>query len=860
MPRLVAAANGNFTDPIWAVCDTPSGLDADGSGTAVSTTPQDSSAFVPSAGTVDAVLLKLLVRTITPAAQQLIVVLRNVTTATNVATVTVNVSDLPVTEGGAYLAAGGWMQFVLPAPVTPNGTDQYLIRLSVSAASSGLQFYYSGTAANWARYLRTTATRAPAAGDQFIIAAEKTAPGVAVARAVTMDNATTTQFGTTTGLSTANVNNAGMCVCQGGTLTWANGAGTNYCLRMAGSCVIYGGGTMTMGIVGAEIPRTSTAILEFVTVLVGDSGLDVRRGGVYRAAGQSRTAGKDVVWTLLTANVAAGQPNATVLDDTGWLAGDVFGVAPTTQTYNEAEMRTLASNAGPTSLVATTNYGAAHGGTNEVVAEVGLLTRNVKVRAAGAAVSQGTYVFSDGGAVFDARWVEFFNMGANAVNRFGFVSPVGTASGGSVELRSCAFWQFDNMYCLYFNASDSEFYTLDRNVIYRTAPGYATLWVSAPATTAGKNWAITNNIIPKGPGVGMDLGNLRGALNGNRVAGCAGLGIRVGSNGYPAPANVSAYNLAAFHSNHVHSCIGGLTTSGIFDGGSFGTPLLPFATLWRNGSAGWSHSDTTDSFTLRGTTVYGLKAWGNAGGNISPSSGWLDVTLRNCELSGDTAFAVSYGFSGVSAGYSHLGVRWENCRFGVAGSGKAAHTVADIKGVGATQQRHTFVDCVSGSVLLFNQDGTSPLGSEFREMRRNGVAGAHRTTLSKRGVRQRNTAIKHGTEPDSEQLTPSYLYAQLPSAPRRVAVRAGTTVTVSVWVLKDAAYSDPATPTLVLKSNPALGVDDDLTLMALNVAAVNVWTQLSGTTPAATDDGVVEFVVFTQGTAGNVYVGQWTVS
>jgi len=127
-------------------------------------------------------------------------------------------------------------------------------------------------------------------------------------------------------------------------------------------------------------------------------------------------------------------------------------------------------------------------------------------------------------------------------------------------------------------------------------------------------------------------------------------------------------------------------------------------------------------------------------------------------------------------------------------------------------------------------------------------------------VRQRNTAVRHDTEPDSEQLSPTYLYASLPSSPRRVAVRAGSGVTLAVWVLKDAAYSDLTTPALILKSNPAIGIDDDIQLAVLGSAVTNIWTQLTGQTPAATDDGVMEFVIVTQGATGNVYVGQWTVS
>src|SRR5574340_249073 len=260
MSRLACTADGNFTTAAtWGLCSANAELDSEGGNTSLTVATQDSATFVLEAVTVDAVLLKLASRATGTPTNTITVVLRNSTTATNVLTLTVNVADLQPCD--TTNREGGWYLFKFGSTTTPNGTDSYLIRVNVSATTTAVALWTNGTAANWAREVRTTTTQAPAAGDRMIIAKDMTAAGVATNHTVTMDKTAATTFGSATGLSKT-VNffvNSAFCVCSGGTLTWGTTAATNYFLSLTGSIVCYSNSTYKMGDSGAEIPRDSTA-------------------------------------------------------------------------------------------------------------------------------------------------------------------------------------------------------------------------------------------------------------------------------------------------------------------------------------------------------------------------------------------------------------------------------------------------------------------------------------------------------------------------------------------------------------------------------------------------------------------------
>jgi hypothetical protein len=147
----------------------------------------------------------------------------------------------------------------------------------------------------------------------------------------------------------------------------------------------------------------------------------------------------------------------------------------------------------------------------------------------------------------------------------------------------------------------------------------------------------------------------------------------------------------------------------------------------------------------------------------------------------------------------------------------------------------------------------------------NQVAGDHRMYF-KYGIVQTDTVIYNTASP-SMRLTPSNATNKLESAPRhssaaaRIPVNNGGSVTISVYVRKsvvgDGAAYNGNQPRLILLKNTALGISAD-TVIDTAAAAAGTWEQLTGTTATVTDDGVLEFIVDCDGTAGWVNVDDWS--
>jgi hypothetical protein len=87
----------------------------------------------------------------------------------------------------------------------------------------------------------------------------------------------------------------------------------------------------------------------------------------------------------------------------------------------------------------------------------------------------------------------------------------------------------------------------------------------------------------------------------------------------------------------------------------------------------------------------------------------------------------------------------------------------------------------------------------------------------------------------------------------KVYVASGQTCTPTVYVYEDGSYNG-ARARLIVKRNDALGISADVVLDTATAASDAAWEALTGTTAAVTDDGVLEFVVDCNGTAGNLYV------
>lgn len=849
MGYLVATANGNFTAAAtWGQVDANSVNDSEATFTNLTTGNTDSSTFTPAAVAIDAVLVKLASRAAGSPSNTISIILRNNTTATNIATVTVNVSDLK--ECDTTLRQGGWYIFKLGATHTPNGTDTYLIRATLSSTSTAVALWVSATT-NLSRMCRTTGTAAPAAADRMIIGKEMTAAATSTARSVTMNNTASTTFGSSTGLSTTNWQCAAISICNGGTLTWGTTAATNYLLSLTGSIVAFSGATWTIGDTGAEIPRDSTAIIEFVMSAEADSRPASLGDATTRMKGLSRTVSKDVVWCLLNADAAAAATTLNVDTDTGWKNGDTIAIASTTRTSTESESRTLNADAGASSMTISSGLTNAHKGTQACQAEVILISRNIQFRSNNTSRRYGGLETTTLANVV-CSWVRFTNTGANVNN-----SNFGVTTGTGITYEYCSFdeWGDTGRAAITFQSTSCNNFTINHCTFY-TSTGTAGSAINGVGFV-NSNWTINDCVsVRNNQTTGFAFTSVLGTITNIRAAGSASLGIQFSSSGAVGFGTVN--NLVA-HSN---------VSQGIVI--QFSIPFgynVSNITAWRNGSVGIQLSN--DTVQMHGGRVDNWTAFGNVTDNISCNyPGFL--TGKDWVLAGDTSFASTEGLSFSTGSNQTMRLRLENPSFGATSGTKTTHTTRDImygsNSIFSCALQLELINPTLASATEYTIGTGTPQAAGFswlKIQRPDGALAGTKTFYAKLGTVEYETGTVQASTA-SQKLTPVVAtagtdHATLRSGSKRVAVASGVTVTMSVYARKDGSYNGTIEPRLVVLANPAVGINADTVLDTLSVGA-NTWEQLSGTTGTTTDKGVLEFVVECNGTAGNAFCDTWAAT
>jgi hypothetical protein len=835
MARLIANANGNFTASVWGLVDSASESDSEAVSTALTASDQNSSTFTPAAVALDGVAVKVSNRATGSPSNTITITLRNNTTATDITSVTINVSDIQTCDSTSN--DGGWYFFKFSSTHTPNGTDTYVIRARLSATTTAVSLWATATT-NWSRLLRTTTTQAPAAADKMVITKEWTAAATGTARSITMNNTAATVFGASGSLSTSNWAHAAMAIGNGGTLTWGNTAATNYLLTLVGSLVVYAGGTYVCGGSGSEIPRDSTAILEFQPATSGDSRFGCLNLSNVSVRGLSRTIANNSVWCLLNTDEAAGQTTLGVDTDTGWLSGDSIAIASTSRTNTESELRVLNGNAGASSLAITVALTNAHKGSvsDEIQAEIILLTRNVIIRTNNAARFTIVIVQATSTCFFSWIYCQYHGFSTTPNNC--------NTTTGSVTWEYCAFQDFSSNGAITASVAAANNFTINHCVGYGTANGCNFITI---AVTTGTNWTINDCVcVRAGNATIFSISDLGGTITNLRGAGCGSTGMTLSD----AAGITGTLNNIVIHSG---AGVGiGFTNVG------WQNKTISNFLVYRNSGIGITFSNS-NTIAFHQAIFDTLTAFGNVTTNIQITSHFGKLTGKNWVIAGDTSFST---VTGLDLASTTGGTGWLYLlggTFGGGGGTKTTHTTRDINIT--TNFGITWLDMVNTSLVSATEitGETGPLqGSRYSIQNPDGAIANSRTYYTKVGSITYETSVVHGTV--SEKLTPietsgSYLY----SSPKRVAVNNADTVTMTVWARKSAAYNGSIQPRMIVRANPALGIDDDTVLDTLSVAA-DTWEQLSGTTAAVSGKGVLEFCLQVNGTAGLAYADTWEAS
>ena len=854
MANIISRATGNFTAAgTWGVVHAGSELDSEAGSFAITTGNHDSATFTfNGTDVISGVAVKIASRVASPTGT-ITLHFRNSTGGVNVKTVTINATDV-------HSSGLGWHFFKFDADVTPAAATNYLIRLTASVTSQ-VTVFRNATADNCSRKIATTTTQAPGAGDQIVICGELTGAGTGNDVTVTMNNTATTSFGPTVSGGPPQ----GIVVSRRGTLTWATSAATNYYLRWKGQFLICGGGVVNVGTSGARIPADSTAVLEMDSAANLDSFLIVSGGGTLNAYGATKT-----TQTQLTANASASATNLTVGDTTGWRANDKLAFTPTGTSASEYETKNVSTVGGSTSVTLSAGLSSAKRGTAPQQGYIVNLTRNIVIRGISTSLRGNFRHRPLAGATTYLEYVEFTldRLGNNSTDQR--CIDVQSIAGAPCTLKFCSgnpggTGAGNNNPGVYVNGSSMDAFTIQDWVSYDWAANHIT--VVQPTT--GTNWSVTDAL-------GIRNSDATGIFQFNDVGGsiqrvkafCSAQGSTGGLN--LAESIDADYSATTFDGLEAAYCgAGGASGAGIAFGITGAAGIMPIFSLsnvkvWRN-SNGLRFVDPVRVVKIAGFTGFGNGvASNNQTGQIQINQPARLLEIRDGTFANDNVITtLTTGGNGISIGAAvgmDPNIRLFTCTFGVASGIFVAHSGADVvaSNAGLHSARIFANNCVFGSSTNFSNlfgASSAPQGDHLddggpyvRCQKFGQVAGDHRTFTGQATIRTDSVIFK--TASPSERVTPSSATYRARSGSKRAPIANGATRTVSVWVRKSTTSDsgsggvsyDGAEPRLVLRRNPAIGINSDVVLDTMTVAA-GTWEQLSGTTATASDDGVIEVYV-----------------
>lgn len=837
MATVLSRATGNWlTAGTWETIDATSYVNSESATGTVTTSYTASAGATTGVITATGIGLKLSVRTGTTGTLSTHLAIAGVEVPGTL--VTINTADLPVAATADL--NGGWIFFKFSAGVLLAGATSYTVEVKTSSSSQVGLFSTSGTA--WSHFISTNASAAPVAGDDVIIAGEYTGAGTSNSFTVTMDETATTDYGA----NSSSLVTPSLAICDKGTLSYATNIAAY--LRQSGHGIIYSGGSLIKGSVATPIARGSSAELNFDVGTNVAFGLTIRNLGTYIDQGLSRTSGKNIYYCKLNTDEAMNSTSLGVDTVTGWLDNDEIGVATTTRTASQCETGRLNGNANASDMTVDGFAGAggglafAHSGTSPTQAEVVLLTRNSRVT--GVSASLQTFIDIKPTATVDFDWVEFKWMGSGTTNKRGF--DVATTT-GSATWHYCSLHQFvvGSSYGLNVTSTSGNGFTFNNNVTF------AVDWrhIENVATTAP--WTMDGNVFMRGVSAQLvRLSDCGGTFTNNILTGSPNVGLALIEVSL-APGSAGTWSGNSFHGN-ANSHI-------IFQGSPNMNFTFTNTTMWRSNGSGLDLSGNTNGGGLSNILFNGMTCFGNATNNVSFNGNATNITFVSGTFNGDSSFSTTNGAIFGSPTPNYSGIVFVSCDFGTASGIKTAHTNdinISVRGAMQIFLNNTILASATEVATQSNLNtGLTPNMSAFvASQKHDQTAGNNKMWLGV-GTIDRETTITH-TGGQSIRLLPTSATEKLVCGGAfggfKVAVASGSTLTPSVYVYESAAYNGNRCR-LIVKRNDAIGITADTVLDTRTGASDATWELMTGTTIAVTADGVAEFVVDGDGTAGTGY-------
>lgn len=843
MANIIAAGSGNFTTAAtWQTSDALAELDSEAGTTAIGTATTYSATWTTDTNIVDAICVKLSARVASPSGT-FKVILRNTTGAADVATVTVNVADLP--------ASGlGWQTFKLGSTPTLLTGNAYAIGVACSVASE-VTLFRNATASNWSRKVRTTTTQAPAVNNHILVSNELTGAGTKNALTVTHDNTATTSFGPTVSAGPPQ----GIVVSGGGTLTLGTASSTAYYFKFKGIFYITGDGTVNLASVGTPLPATSSFTWFCDCIAAGDSGVVVGNGGTLKAYGATKTS-----WTSLTVDVALGTSTFTSSNNTGWLIGDTIVLAPTDRTPTHQDALVILGTSGTGTTTTSTTCTALHSGTTPTQAEIINITRNIKFTSVSTTLTG--YIYFDTTSVGVLSNIEVSSFGSNNSTKYGISCAVTT---GSLTVQNCGLHDSTVSSCAAFRIDNTNVnnFIFDSNAVYNvSAAAGGCFYLNAALTNTA--WSVTNNVILSPlSGRNFQIQSVQGTITGNVAA------ANSGGDGFywQAPTTNTAVSTGnrvlnvSGNVSHSHSNTGFSDNGQTFIGITFGSMKA-----YRNNGVGIVFSGISEDVIVSSATTFGNSSYNLQFGGVNTHN----ITFNNLTAGGDTSFATTQLFNAAGG----CSVVFNTCTIDVVTGIFTQHT--NLFGNGGNAMKATYNNCSVNPSAAFPagiQGGanyvSNPSSFSYRQsfiafQNFNGTTTDHRFYTPIYTVLSDNVIF--GSAAPSEKLIPFSTTLKSWSSPRQITVASGGTHVVTVALRASAAgdaggvaYSGN-NPRLMQRANASIGLLND-TPLATFTLATGVWGTVTGTTGAAAQNGVQEFYIDADGTSSAwINIDDWTVT
>lgn len=834
MARLMAVADGNNTSAgTWAVIDSTSFNESESNNITVPTTYATTyTQFTPGAITIDGIAVRLANRTGTTGTFSIELYNHTLTASVAGTEVTINCSDFA--DALSARLDGGWYFFKFGSPVLLLAANNYSVRFKTSSTNQ-ITLHGSGST-NPCRMLRTTTTQAPVAGDDRFIMGEWTAAATTTTRTVTGDDTTIVDYGSA---ATSQATPA-LSISAGGSFILGTSASTAYNFKISGHVVVYNGGTLKFAETSGRMPTTSSVLVHFDCVSNADFGLAVRRKATCYAAGASKTR-----WTTLTGDEAAAQTVIGVADTTGWVANDVLAFAGTGTSTSQNESKSVSTVDSGVQVTLSAGLTNAHTGSGDVVGEVGNLTSNVRI--IGTSASVGTFICFHDESIVNWDNVEIRYFGSNTANRRGVECQHINTSANSCIINSCAFRDYSNVSAMVGNVQTAGAMYYITNCVSYNASALGTGILATGGFTGTPTFDVSDNlVIACSTGFNMALiTGSGGTCNDNRIAGC--------TTGVTMSATFVANTVSNMSGFYVHTCGTGMSST------SQQRKTITSFNMVCNAIGIVSTGGVTDiiSCNLYGNSTAGV-SW-QVGSNICGQA----ATFTSCNFRGRTGFAQPIGYTPGAAVYNApFVVVFNSCSFGAT----TAHTTADVNFSTMQGGKHVFNNCTFASTTEFNStiytflDENASVGIQ----RLDTTAGNHKTYV-RYGIITRDTAIFNAASP-SLRVAPQSATIDCSTTLMtfKVPVNSGQTCTPVVPVREsesgDGAAYNGSRVKLYVKANHNLGITSDTLLDTATAASDGAFESLTGTTAAATDDGVFEFYIVCNGTTGWINIDDITAT